>query len=1602
MANDLLKQFMSEANEAQENVQKKALQKAVQTTSSPTTSGKSKLDKKKKQQNKKATGAGVKTSAVGADTLNAAKDIAKTQEKKLPTKRNGSGKASVQKQETAKKVLQHLKEVSKPIVKTAENYDANPYTKEKTDAMWNRMATGDTASDKFGRVYAGVGQGVVDANLAIPNLIGKLATGKDVNLQERTGLNIDNEALKETAGFKGGKFAGEMIGYGMQNMAAAPAINGILANTKLGQMAAKSGTKMATNTRIGKLVGEEAAKDFTVGLARNAVEAGTVGLAQNIGIADQEGRTGLDLVGNVLLNTAADLTFGGLMEGVGLGVNAIKGAKALRKATGEIAEGVQTKTLPTGEEVPVNAEKVAVNPSENATEVAENSTKATARVKKAQKAEGRGFDFKIYEGEPHGEKYKIETHPGYLSGKHDVHSVYFENVPNEITRANMQELGMRYNKNDHSWRIGANKATKEEIAEAIAQDTAPWMRKHNEAAVENRKRLKDLTKTNAKSIEPVIGVSEIDSIKPNQSAVVNGVTVERSANGDWYNIKENGKIRSMSREGLEDYLSATEPANAVRKAPRTTERSNVIDARNKLMKAEMQYEEAYIKSPGDDFSSQEEQLSNLKDRLITAEKKRLPNGVDGRKLSNPSTVKLPKAESQLKGTGGRTLKPGGADLAREAETLKDARKKYGVFEGSDVPKATELGDVQQGARTIRNSDILDEEAVKHLEEGIRQGDYWKTTITNKSALNKAQDSINKSLDDATASFRSIMMDGRQAKSEDIARGYLLAQEYIKRKDYDMVENILADVSAMESEAGRTLQAMRIFSQLSPLGRMKGAKRTAEKLMAERGVDIKINQKLLDDIANATTDAEIARANEAFAVDVWNQVPATFSEKLNAWRYLAMLGNPKTHIRNFVGNLIGVPARQLSNTIAAGMEKAFKGKINKLSDGNVSGSKAVFAGKYKDLADEAYKKNKDALEAVHSKFNEYRRPSEAKLYKTKTLEGLRKGNAKALEWEDNIFKKGVFKKSFAQYCKANGLDLAKPVSDEFMEAATNYAHAQALKATYQDPNMLADAISKFKRKFEPSASDSAAIRIGKTVGHQVVESILPFVKTPANILKRGIEYSPAGVAGGIAKIASAKTAEDLMKGIEYFSQGITGTGLIGLGLLLGHRGIVNGSMGEYDKEYAYRQMLGEQDYAVTVGDYTYTLDWMSPLAMPFFVGVEASNVLDGSDDNTVWNVIESFTHLTEPVFEMSMLSGIETTFDTTFTSDSKVKTIIENSMQGYISQFVPTVFGQLARTLTPERKVALSTAETKTERNLDKYIDKLENKIPGVTEWNEPYVDQWGRTDGKKTSGDYWLSAAENFLSPGYVSKKNLTPVDKEVSRLYDKLGETDGANVIPAVSSTAYEQKFEGKEYRMSESEFTDYKKTVGSYRHTELQKLFKTEEYKTASDVDKAKMIKDVYDAGAEKGKEKFLVGSGKVTKEAYAYSVLNDTQKEAVDNRKITAVKLRALKDKAEAGGVKANGSGIAIALTLDGTSLKDMQAYSENVSETAYTEAQMLKKQGYTASSFTAEHEKAKAKYDASGNGSLNKEEAMAYLATTNYSPEKKWALLAAMTSVKKNPY
>ena len=105
---------------------------------------------------------------------------------------------------------------------------------------------------------------------------------------------------------------------------------------------------------------------------------------------------------------------------------------------------------------------------------------------------------------------------------------------------------------------------------------------------------------------------------------------------------------------------------------------------------------------------------------------------------------------------------------------------------------------------------------------------------------------------------------------------------------------------------------------------------------------------------------------------------------------------------------------------------------------------------------------------------------------------------------------------------------------------------------------------------------------------------------------------------------------------------------------------------------------------------------------------------------------------------------------------------------------------------------------------------------------------WGRTE---TSG----SAVENFISPGYYKPKNVTSVDKEINKLIERLDEETAKEVIPRVSNS-YTVTQDKVEYRMTEKELTQFKKTRGQTSYKELERLFRSEQYTRMSDVEKSK----------------------------------------------------------------------------------------------------------------------------------------------------------------------
>lgn len=82
-------------------------------------------------------------------------------------------------------------------------------------------------------------------------------------------------------------------------------------------------------------------------------------------------------------------------------------------------------------------------------------------------------------------------------------------------------------------------------------------------------------------------------------------------------------------------------------------------------------------------------------------------------------------------------------------------------------------------------------------------------------------------------------------------------------------------------------------------------------------------------------------NQAWKI-VADHFDSSFMDKWNAWRYLSMLGNPRTHIRNFVGNSVFGAVTRIKNGVAAAIESAVGGTSRMFGGEGIQRTKTLAA------------------------------------------------------------------------------------------------------------------------------------------------------------------------------------------------------------------------------------------------------------------------------------------------------------------------------------------------------------------------------------------------------------------------------------------------------------------------------------------------------------------------------------------------------------------------------------------------------------------------------------------------------------------------------------
>lgn len=621
-------------------------------------------------------------------------------------------------------------------------------------------------------------------------------------------------------------------------------------------------------------------------------------------------------------------------------------------------------------------------------------------------------------------------------------------------------------------------------------------------------------------------------------------------------------------------------------------------------------------------------------------------------------------------------------------------------------------------------------------------------------------------------------------------------------------------------------------------------------MARKSLGIEnLSQEDYDYVKNAfaeMADMPDSKARYEKELDAYKRLtkymPAkTFGDKMESIRYLSMLGNTRTHARNVLGNVsMGVVTRAKDN-VSGVMQLALP------KDQRTKAVGTTLTADGREMVDLAKEYGQNKMYSVlynDGKFNaESGLRAAQDTFTSKPGKIIQKAadiNSALLEKEDNIFLTSAFGNAMASQLKARGYDSSVfTATDAKSKQALVDAAATALRdakeATFHEDNFLSTALKNYQ-------NDIKGHGVGGKILWAVGEGVLPFKKTPLNIAKNAMEYNiVGGTVEAAYRYATGASSADI---IDAAAKGLTGTALMGIGGILAYNGLLNGSKSGDDRADAFNEMTGKQEYSINIpGKGTYTIDWASPASVPLLMGAEIANEWQ-NDGLSVTKFLDAARKIGNPILETTMLQGLNDTLDSVSYADSndKLATLLGGTLGSYAQQYVPTASGQIARTIDPMRRSTYGGGDSKTERNTNYAIRKAENKIPGLSMNNEPYIDQWGREEANldgtdDTAGGMFLRGVYNFGSPGYYSAENITPVDEYLQGLY---GSTNDSHVYPEKASSKI--TVDSDDYYMTPEEKTEYAKTSGQTAYDLVDELRQNSMFLQLPEDQQSALVQDAY----------------------------------------------------------------------------------------------------------------------------------------------------------------
>lgn len=786
-----------------------------------------------------------------------------------------------------------------------------------------------------------------------------------------------------------------------------------------------------------------------------------------------------------------------------------------------------------------------------------------------------------------------------------------------------------------------------------------------------------------------------------------------------------------------------------------------------------------------------------------------------------------------------------------------------------------LGDTERGfSRNLatdraRNPDI---------QEDFQLDPEMYHRLGNQETLDKANAILGQGFEHARVTLENALsaaQRGRKLAPEMVPLSKMVADQLAADGDMFAARSLLSSVAVELTEAGQLGQAAIILRNSGPAAKVMVIEKLADRLSERFRAEITVSDELLNAYATAEDANAQDAALDAIYQDIADQLPSSFGDKFHALRYMNMLGNLKTQVKNISGNIAMRGIADIKNKVAATIEAIaakrsggdFQRTTTFLRDKELyQAAKADFesikkaamgAGRYTDTTAAAPMreinerrtifKNNGTWGTLPDSSQTARLARKITDAAWKLPEAYRRGTNWLMNnryFGDEAFSRIAYADALSRYLKANGITAEQfksgAVDQDIVDKARERAVREAQEATFRDNNQFSEMISSIGFKNANTTAKKAA--------NIAVQGTLPFLRTPANVAVRAVEYSPLGIINTAVQSAkSVRKGSDITGAdiINSLSKSLTGTGIFALGAFLYNLGYLSGGGGDDDKQKEIDDLTGAQEYALTLPNgKSYTLDWLAPVSMPLFMGVEWAR--SGEDGGlTMEEIGNSIKSMSEVLLNMSMLDGINKQLSDVSYSEYPLPYLMLNSLAGYLTQgFTNTLLGQLERTVEDKRMSTYSDKNFTLPTDIQYALGKASAKTPLWDYQQIPYIDAWGR---EEKTGTLPMRAFNNFVNPAYTSSMNVTPVDEEVQRLYNATG--NGA-VVPSRPNRYI--TVDKTRINLSKEQYVQYATERGQTQFSMLEDLLDSPAYAGLSDEEKAAVVDDVYtyaDAVAKAG---------------------------------------------------------------------------------------------------------------------------------------------------------